>query len=421
VVDELVLTDALERLGKYTLVERIGSGGMAEVYLAEQEDIAGVKKTVVVKRILAHLAKDAHFNDMFLREARLAASLHHAHIVQLLDFAEDRGTYFIAMEHVDGLTLDRLASTAWHKKMSLPLELVCVAMAEAALGLHHAHMRSLVHRDITPENIMMNREGVTKILDFGIAKPLDDKARQMTQQGELKGKLRFLSPEQLSGERVDARSDVYSLGVTMYWLLTGVPPFDGVSDLEIMDDVLYGDAAPPATINPAVPREINALVLRMLAKKASDRPSTAEEIHDVLSFAIAARTKVVLPFLREIFAAGVVDKKPPKDLRDLRASVARTDIFSAIDSDVSQQPRPELDGVTVDEMRLPVKTDLSSENVFASDPAGDATVPIRGRSQKRAAASDVTLVQRQPESAEITAEQEFIEISLSEESKPKKR
>ncbi len=386
--EPLVLTEALERLGRYHLIERIGVGGMAEVYLAEQEGLAGFSRTVVVKRILEHLASDRHYVEMFLREAQLAARLQHTHIVQLLDFAEDGGNYFIAMEHVDGLTLDRLAATAWRMGRSLPMELVCAAVAEAALGLHHAHTRpdgALVHRDVTPENLMINREGVTKVLDFGIAKPLDDKSRSMTAAGELKGKLRFLSPEQVTGKRLDARTDVFSLGVTLYWLLTGVPPADGASDLEVMEAVVHGRPPAPRTINETIPAQLEALVLKMLAKDPDERVQDADAVHDALAFCVAARRKVVMPFVADMLAAGPATQKAPRDLKDLAAAVPATELMSSwglveLSEAFPLPPRTEPpvdDAVTLDDQPLPALAVKSDESVFTTKRPLEPTVQTR--------------------------------------------
>src|SRR5688572_21048612 len=192
---------ALIKFGKYTLIKKLGAGGMAEAFLAQFQGASGFLKTCVVKRMLPHLAQDDQFVRMFHAEAKVAAMLTHTNVVQIFDMGEIDGTHFIAMEYVDGAPLHLLARTAWKRQRSMPLEVVCCAMADAALGLAAAHdladeegkLLGVIHRDISPDNLMINREGVTKVLDFGVAKQIGN---EQTAAGELRGKIPFLAPEQ---------------------------------------------------------------------------------------------------------------------------------------------------------------------------------------------------------------------------------
>ncbi|MCC7110097.1 MAG: serine/threonine protein kinase, partial [Deltaproteobacteria bacterium] len=284
---------------------RLGIGGMAEVFLAEQQGAAGFKKACVVKRMLSHLALQPRYVEMFMREARLASQLQHANIVQIWDLGEVDGQYFIAMEYIDGLPLNLLARTAWRAGRPVPMEVVCCALADAAEGLAVAHERigadgkpsPIVPRAISPDNLMIDRDGVTKILDFGIARTADS---ERTQIGELKGKVPFMPLEQLRGEVVDARADIYALGVTAYWLLTGKRPFTAVSDLALIEVILKETPKPPIELNAHIPPELNELVLRMLAKERDERVSTAREVAAALEHVTAARKAVVVPFVRKV-------------------------------------------------------------------------------------------------------------------------
>ena len=307
-----------QQLGRYTLTKRLGVGGMAEVFLAHQDGPAGFSKACVVKRILPHLAEDTRFVQLFQREARLAGLLTHTNIVQIFELGEVDGTYFIAMELIDGPSLHALARSAWRQGKPIPLELVCCAIADAALGLEAAHTQTdadgnslrIVHRDISPDNLMINREGVTKILDFGIAR--SNASSERTSTGELKGKIPFMAPEVLRGEEADARTDLYALGVTFYWLLTGRRPFTGTSDLVVMQSIITKTPPPPSEFNPTVPEVINDLVMSLLAKRPSDRPQSGADVHDVLASITSSRRAVVAPFVKDVMmtpadASAIVD------------------------------------------------------------------------------------------------------------------
>lgn len=278
-------------LGRYKLLGLLGKGGMAEVFLATQDGPAGFQKTCVVKRIRRSLAEEPKFVDMFLREARVAARLNHPNIVQIFELGEARGPrgtdYFIAMEFLDGVSLHRAARRVWAKSQSMPMEVALRAVADAALGLHHAHnlvtdgrLTPLVHRDVSPDNIMLTRDGVSKVLDFGIAKSTD--IDEQTGTGEVKGKIPFMSPEQLHGEPLDGRSDLWSLGVSMYWLLTGRRPFDGATEPMTIDAILRRSPAPPRELNPLIPMPVEAIIMQLLEKERTKRIATAAELSDRL-------------------------------------------------------------------------------------------------------------------------------------------
>ena len=292
------------RLGRYTLTKRLGVGGMAEVFLAQQDGPAGFHKTCVVKRMLPHLAEEQRFVEMFQREARLAALVHHTNVVQIFELGELEGSFFIAMEYVDGMPLHRLARVTWRMNRPLPMEVVCCTLADAALGLAAAHEQCdehgkplhLVHRDISPDNLIVNREGVTKVLDFGVAKSTQG---ERTATGELKGKVPFLSPEQIRGDAIDGRADLYALGVTAYWLLTGKRPFAAPSDLGVMQAILAQTPRPPRDLNPTVPEVLDELVMCLLQKDPAQRPQSGHEVADALAPALAVRRTIVGPFVRE--------------------------------------------------------------------------------------------------------------------------
>ena len=279
---------ALQRLGRYTLVSLLGKGGMAEVYLATQDGPMGFAKTCVVKRIRRSLSEEPRFVEMFLREARVAARLNHPNAVQIFELGQDGGEYFLAMEFLDGVSLHRAARRCWHHGESVPMEVVLRATADAALGLHHAHSlvgpegkaTPLVHRDVSPDNIMLTRDGVSKVLDFGIAKSTD--VEEVTGTGEIKGKIPFMSPEQLQGLPLDRRSDLWSLGVTMYWLLTGKRPFDATSEPMTIDGIMRRDPARARELNPLIPTAVEQIVMQLLEKDREKRIGSGAELAEKL-------------------------------------------------------------------------------------------------------------------------------------------
>lgn len=284
----------ITRLGRYTLKQRLGVGGMAEVYLAEQDGPKMFTKKVVIKRILPSLAQDAGFVAMFVREAQVAARLTHTNVVQIYELGEqknDDGTveYFIAMEYIDGLTLQRLASASWAKGQAVPVEVVLRTCADAARGLHAAHTLvnddgkslGLVHRDISPDNMMVSKEGVTKVLDFGIAKGPDLDGPK-TRTGQLRGKVPYMSPEQIQGHALDARTDLWALGVSIYWLLCGERPFDRGTDYHTMAAILADVPKPPSSLNPGVPAGLEHIILALLEKDPTKRPSSGADVADIL-------------------------------------------------------------------------------------------------------------------------------------------
>jgi serine/threonine-protein kinase len=266
------------QLGKYQLIRKLAVGGMAEVYLAKAAGPGGFEKTLVLKRILPHLVEDASFVEMFLEEARLAAGLNHPHIVQIFDFGESEGSYFLAMEYIDGPNLRRWERQAASKGVKLPPAICAKVVAAAAEGLAFAHEfkdpgtgkpLGLIHRDVSPDNILVSRQGAVKVVDFGIAKAAGQKHR--TQTGIVKGKVAYMPPEQVTGEPLDRRVDVYALGVVLYELLTGRLPFEASTELALMKSILADTAVPATRYRPDLPRVLQSILATALAKERKDR------------------------------------------------------------------------------------------------------------------------------------------------------
>ena len=246
-----------QRLGKYQLIRRLAVGGMAEIYLAQASGLEGFEKLIVIKRILPQHALDPQLRRMFLDEARLMATLTHPHITQVYDVGNDGDAPFFAMEYVHGANLREImvaaarASGQDHTARELPLRHALAILTAAAAGLHFAHEQTgpkgeplhIVHRDVSPSNVLVTYGGSVKVSDFGIAKWSSQ--RTQTQEGALKGKFAYMSPEQCRGVALDRRSDVFALGTLLYELTTGNPPFRAASDYEILNRIVNGELPPP--------------------------------------------------------------------------------------------------------------------------------------------------------------------------------
>jgi serine/threonine protein kinase len=273
---------------KYKPIRRIGIGGMAEVLLASQQGLGGFEKLVVIKRILSHLREDNEFTQMFLDEARLAASLHHPNIVQIFDIYRDEQEFFVAMEYISGEDMRYLSGKARKGELEVPIPLACRIFADLAEGLEHAHNAvdvegnplQIVHRDVAPGNAIVGYSGLTKLLDFGVAKATV--SHVYTRPGTLKGKLAYMSPEQVRQESVDQRSDLFSLGILAWELLTGRRLFRGANQAAILQAIMALQPAPPSKHNPDVPAELDALVMLALQKDLRKRLSSAGEMRDRL-------------------------------------------------------------------------------------------------------------------------------------------
>ena len=275
-------------LAEFEILRRLGAGGMAEVFLAKKRGAEGTYKLLVVKRVLPAHGASRRFRTMFVEEAHLATRLNHPNIVQVYEFS-DHGEdgLLLSMEYVEGFDLGKLMAAAKQKGGHIPPYVAAFIVAEAAKGLHYAHERkdeggvplAIVHRDVSPQNILLSYEGVVKIADFGIAT-----ANLFREEvGVLKGKFGYMSPEQARGERVDRRSDIYALGVVLYELFALRSPYGKLDDDALLDAVRNGRFEPPSTWAPEVPPELEAIVLRAMSPTASDRFQTAREFADALS------------------------------------------------------------------------------------------------------------------------------------------
>ncbi len=254
--------------GRYKIVRKLGSGGMAEVYLAEDEELG---RKVALKMLDERHSRDEQFVERFKREARNAAGLSHPHIVRIYDRGQAEGTYYIAMEYLDGPTLKELLV---RKGPTPPLTAIKFAR-EILSALSEAHKHEIVHRDIKPHNVIVSPDWNVKVTDFGIAR---SGASQMTEAGSIVGTAQYLSPEQARGKPVDQRSDLYSLGIVLYEMLTGKVPFTGDAAVEIAMKHLSAIPEPPSKLRPEVSHDLDAVVMRALAKDPADRYSSAEEM-----------------------------------------------------------------------------------------------------------------------------------------------
>ncbi len=276
-----------ERIGKYIVHQRLGAGGMAEVYLCRLAGMGGFDKLVVVKRILPGLAGDKRFTEMFLDEARLSANLNHPNIVQIYEIDSADGVPFIAMEYVRGISVHALMNAARREGKANPGHLALI-IAGACAGLDHAHNAvdargqplGIIHRDVSPENIMVSHEGVPKVLDFGVAKAHG--RISSTDTGELKGKLRYFAPEQLLGKDIDRRVDVFALGISLYSGLTGKYPFDGENAAQVMTAIMAGTPVPPSQLVPDLPPEMERTILWALANDPEKRCPSCSALGEAL-------------------------------------------------------------------------------------------------------------------------------------------
>ncbi len=287
-MSQLTMQDALRfprPFGRYLLLKQLAVGGMAEVYLAKQSGPAGFEKECVIKRILPSLAADQQFVQMFLDEARIAARLSHPNIVQIFELGEvGPQDHFIAMEHVHGVDVQQILEAEHARNGRVPLAValrLCSSVAEGLDAAHRAtdgrgHPLGIVHRDVTPSNVIVSFDGVAKICDFGIAKAVARGGR--TEVGVIKGKIPYMSPEQVQGEAIDARSDLFSVGTMLYELTVGQKPFIGTNPAELSLKILHDEPQPPELVVGHYPPPLDAVVKKALAKRKEDRYATGRDL-----------------------------------------------------------------------------------------------------------------------------------------------
>jgi serine/threonine protein kinase len=288
-----------DKLGKYELIRQIAVGGMAELYLARTVGIEGFEKLVVVKRILPQFAHNASFVNMFLNEARLAATLHHPNIAQVYDIGQEGTDYFFAMEYIHGEDLGRMVATAADSGVPISLDVALTLTAGLCAGLHYAHEKvasdgralNVVHRDVSPSNVLVSYDGAVKLVDFGIARA---GSQPSTTRGGLKGKIGYMSPEQCKGkEMLDRRSDIFSIGALLYELTTGRLPFVDETEYGVLNQIVNTDAPPPSKFVPSFPPALEKIVLKALSRDRSQRYASAIELQgDIEDFAHENRLRI---------------------------------------------------------------------------------------------------------------------------------
>jgi len=359
--------------GSYRLQRRLARGGMAEVFLARLIGVEGFERRVAIKRILPHLSESEEFRGMFLDEARLAAQLTHPNIVHIYDFGKVDDYYFIAMEYVDGVDIGRLIRRA--KERPMPFELAARIFADVCAGLHFAHNASdpmgrkleVVHRDVTPQNVLVSYDGVVKLVDFGIAKAQFAAGR--TRPGVVKGKYAYMSPEQVEGKPLDGRSDVFSAGICLYEMLTGVPLFRRDDVTASMREIRDGKPINPEKHRKDVPEELVKIMRRALQTSRDNRYGSASAMQTDLEKFLKSATAMATS--REL-GEYIRRELPPVPEEAAPAT-------SAQPAGTQRQPQKQRTEVQVS-ARPPTPTplqvlpDIRSEEI-PTTPDGDSSVP----------------------------------------------
>ena len=299
------------QVGRYAVVRHLASGGMEELYIARQESVGGFEKQVVLKILQPRYAKNPRVVTMFLDEARLAAKLNHPAIVHVYDVADEGGLKYIAMEYIHGETIADIVKRGLAVDRYLPLEYAIHIVRQTATGLAYAHERKeadgkvvrIVHRDISPTNILVSYEGQTEIVDFGIARAQDELREEA---GILPGKASYMSPEQVRGETVDHRSDIFALGIILYELTLCQRLYRGPADA-VMKRIVNERVQPPTAIRRDYPAALELIVMRALEKRPQDRYQTAQEMHDDLEeflseSGLRSGNRRVAIYMNELFA-----------------------------------------------------------------------------------------------------------------------
>jgi serine/threonine-protein kinase len=335
-----------ETFGNYLFLKRLAAGGMAEVFLARPASQGGNGRVQVVKRILPHVANNQMFLNMFQTEIQVIMGFNHPQIVQLHDFGEFNGQPYISMEYIEGKNLKEVISKFSEKKEKLPIAMALSLVAQAASGLSYAHTFvnkvtgqtvNAIHRDISPHNLLVSYEGNVKVIDFGIAKAASG-MQEATRAGTIKGKIAYLSPEQVSGYPIDARSDVFALGIVAWELLTSQRPFhkDGDSDVTILGRIDNCDTyvVPPSTYNKEIPPEVDIVIMKALKKNPNERYSSASDFQSALrqvmmqyypSYSYSDTGRLV----QKLFAEEIVKER--NELRELNLNAQKA-IANQLDS-----------------------------------------------------------------------------------------
>ncbi len=361
------MSEVLKKFGRYFLLDMIAQGGMAEIYRARLASEDGGGRLLVIKRIQAGFGANSEFLEMFKSEIKVTQRFAHPNIVQVFDYGEESQQLYIAMEWIDGRNLRQFTTRFNELKQAFPADVAAHIVEQAASALHYAHSfkdrltgepLNIVHRDISPQNILISYEGVVKVIDFGIAKAATN--NESTRAGVIKGKISYLSPEQINGETLDGRSDIFALGIVMWELLTGKKLFSGDNDLAVLKLIenCNSHIKPPSTLNPKVPKELDYIVLKALAKQRDKRFQTGEELQRTLHKFLYAFNPDFNPgdlayYARDLFKNEIVeDRKKIQKLSEkvgqlLHADVTPTGVGGfELEGNTSAPPPPKREDTT---------------------------------------------------------------------------
>ena len=344
-------------LGRYELLLPIAQGGMATVWAARQKGSRGFQKTVAIKTMLPSLSEDPQFEQMFLDEAALAAKIHHPNVAEILDLGEEEDVLYIVMEWVDGEALSTITKQAKKLNVTIQHHIALKAVSQACLGLHAAHelkddegeSLQLVHRDVSPQNILVTYDGIVKLVDFGVAKAMG-RAGGETTAGQLKGKVPYMSPEQSRGGNIDRRTDIFAMGIVLYKMTTGLHPFLGENDLVTMKNIIGRPVPSPRLKNQQFPIELEQVILKCLQKEPEKRFQTMLELHQAIEKVQVTMGTAVVDDDVGSFVRSLLGDRGQKRRLALRDAVRSLDERASAPANSSAQASPVLQHDAVSEL-----------------------------------------------------------------------